>query len=231
MTATEADDPEDAGVTAAELALGLLEGEERAAALRRTLADPAFARAVEGWRGHFAALFATWPEAEPGDTMEARVRAAIDSPPGVSPWWRRMAVAASLVAAVLLVAIVARPVRVVTLTSPPRIVRVPAPLVAALRIEGGTPLAALYDRRTGEVRIAGGVQVPAGRDAELWAIGADGVPRALGLLRRDGASRVRVPAPFEGAGVTLAISIEPVGGAPGAAPTGPVIATGALTEI
>ena len=44
-------------MTAAELALGLLDGDERAAALRRVLADPAFAREVEDWRNRMAGLF------------------------------------------------------------------------------------------------------------------------------------------------------------------------------
>ena len=44
---TETDVPED--VAAAELALGLLEGEERGAALRRVLAEPGFAAQVEWW--------------------------------------------------------------------------------------------------------------------------------------------------------------------------------------
>ena len=45
-------------VTAAELALGVLDGEEKAAAMRRVLAEPEFAREVERWRTHFAEMFA-----------------------------------------------------------------------------------------------------------------------------------------------------------------------------
>ena len=54
---------------------------------------------------------------------------------------------------------------------------------------------------------------------------------ALGLLARDGAGRVRVTNVPVGEGVTLAISIEPLGGSPKSTPTGPVVATGALTLI
>ncbi|MGJ3628225.1 anti-sigma factor domain-containing protein [Sphingomonas sp. MMS24-JH45] len=111
-------------------------------------------------------------------------------------------------------------------------VSAPEPLLAVLQPEGAKPFAALYDVGRREVRVAGGVAVPTGRDAELWAIGADGVPRALGLLPRDGAGRVRVAQGLVVApGVTLAVSIEPVGGSPKATPTGPVVATGALTLI
>ncbi|MBN8841445.1 MAG: hypothetical protein J0I25_14735, partial [Sphingomonadales bacterium] len=54
-----ATDAPDSGpdMLAAELALGLLDGEERAAALRRMLVDPAFAREVEDWRHRLAGLF------------------------------------------------------------------------------------------------------------------------------------------------------------------------------
>ena len=122
-----------------------------------------------------------------------------------------------------------RPVRIVPAPAPPP-VAAPAPLVAVLHPEGAKPFGAVYDRAAHEVRVAGGLAVPTGRDAELWAIGADGVPRALGLLARDGAGRVRVPAGVT-EGVTLAISIEPLGGSPKATPTGPVVATGTLTLI
>ena len=57
--------PTDPDVAAAELALGLLEGDDLAAALRRQLAEPAFAREVEQWRDHFATLFAGSAERVP----------------------------------------------------------------------------------------------------------------------------------------------------------------------
>lgn len=229
-------DPEaPADMTAAELALGVLDGEERAAALRRVLADPAFARDVARWRRHLAALFADWPEATPGEGGEARLMTAID--PASEPrnaaarGWKWATALSSLAAAVLLVALVQRPIRIVPAPAPPP-VSAPEPLLAVLQPEGAKPFAALYQPGTREVRVAGGVTVPAGRDAELWAIGADGVPRALGLLPRDGGGRVRVERGLDvGAGVTLAISIEPLGGSPKPTPTGPVVATGALTLI
>ncbi|MGJ3628226.1 hypothetical protein AB5I41_17070 [Sphingomonas sp. MMS24-JH45] len=59
MPTPEADTPID--MAAAELALGVLDGDERAAALRRVLAEPDFAREVARWRDYLAALFADWP--------------------------------------------------------------------------------------------------------------------------------------------------------------------------
>lgn len=230
-------DPTAPDMTAAELALGVLDGEERAAALRRVLADPDFARDVARWRRHLSALFADWPDAEPGEAGEARTLAAIapatGAPAPVSAGgrgWQWATGLSSLAAAALLVALVQRPVRLVPAPAPAP-VAAPVPLVAVLHPEGAKPFGAIYDRATHEVRVAGGLAVPSGRDAELWAIGADGVPRALGLLARDGTGRVRVVGVKVGEGVTLAISIEPIGGSPKPTPTGPVVATGALTLI
>ena len=67
----------DPDVAAAELALGLLEGDERAAALRRQLAEPAFAREVERWREHFGTLFASTVARVPPAHLAERNRIAL----------------------------------------------------------------------------------------------------------------------------------------------------------
>lgn len=104
-------DRPDRDVTAAELALGLLEGDDLAAALRRQLADPDFAKEVERWRDHFATLFASFPEAVPSPGLEARVLgAANDGERPVDRRWKWLAGASSLVAAALAVVLVTRPV-------------------------------------------------------------------------------------------------------------------------
>ena len=82
-------------------------------------------------------------------------------------------------------------------------------------------------------RVAG-TAPQAGRDRELWVI-ADGQPGpiSLGLLAREGPTRIVVPdavAPLVKSG-TLAISDEPEGGSPTGAPTGDILATGSVTEV
>lgn len=69
--------------------------------------------------------------------------------------------------------------------------------------------------------------MPEGRVHELWLIaeGAD-APISLGLLDRGGSTRIRVPdeiAPGVRSG-TIALSLEPLGGAPDGVPTGPILA-------
>lgn len=219
-------------VTAAELAIGLLEGEERAAALRRVLAEPDFAAAVELWRSRFAALFADYPEIEPPEWIGVRLgRIGADTRP-----WRWATAGASLLAASLALALVLRPAEVPR-PAPRPAIAAPVTFAAAMTpAEGqeGSAFAALYDASRGQVRVPARIDVPTGRVAELWRIGGDGVPHPLGLLGREGTTALRLSAADRdalAAGATLAISIEPEGGSPTGLPTGPVVATGPLTRI
>ncbi|QNE32771.1 anti-sigma factor [Sphingomonas sp. NBWT7] len=225
----------DDSATAAELALGLLDGEERAAALRRVLAEPAFAREVEAWRTRFATLIADYPEAAPPAWIEERVLRLTGVGSGARGW-RWATAGTSLLAAGLAIALVVRP----TPVPPPAAVAPAKPAIiyaaamAPATGDNGKPFAALYDTARGQVRVPAAVEVPTTRVAQLWRIGADGVPHSLGLLAGRGTTAIRLePADRAAlaAGATLAISIEPVGGSPGPLPTGPVVATGALTRI
>ena len=108
----------------------------------------------------------------------------------------------------------------------------PAPLVAVLTPGAGTgrePIAAVYDQQTRTLRLTATITVPEDRAAELWSIGSDNVPRALGLLAAGTRGSIRIEGetllqPDE----TIAISIEPAGGSPTGLPTGEVIAAGPL---
>lgn len=83
------------------------------------------------------------------------------------------------------------------------------------------------------------VPVPAPADAqgrvpELWLIPPGEAPRSLGLVSIDKAHTVSVPADIRRAlavGSTLAISLEPQGGAPQGVPTGPIVAKGGIQAI
>ena len=229
-------------ILAGELALGVLDGDELAGALRRVVADRDFARAVERWRDHFATWFASWPDVQPDPALEPRIMAAL---PGAAAndsgasrrirLWRMLAGASTAAAAALLAALLLQPERVAPPRPQPRVEQAPAPLVAVLAPTGrGEPVAALVDRRTGAITLASAIDVPAGRAAELWTIAGDGVPRSLGVLGAGAQPRLSVRSDARtrlAGGVTLAVSIEPPGGSPTGSPTGPVIATGALRTV
>jgi anti-sigma-K factor RskA len=76
--------------------------------------------------------------------------------------------------------------------------------------------------------------IPADRVAELWLIPADGKPRSLGLLRADRPVTLALSPNLAGqatAAAVLAVSLEPPGGSPTGAPTGPVIGQGKLINL
>lgn len=223
-------------IAAAELALGVLDGEERAAALRRLLAEPDFAREVERWRDHFALLFDGVAEAAPPPELFGKIEARIDtgdsSRRATNPW-KPTAIAASL-AALAMTAVALRPVEAPP--SPAPVTQAaPAPMIAAMApADKSTPHPAFYDAAAGMVKMPGPMSIPAGRSAQLWAIEGDKAPMPLGTFRETApgmyvaeAKMGTVIAP----GTVLAISIEPMGGSPTGAPTGPVIASGMLSKV
>ncbi len=221
----------DPDVAAAELALGLLEGDERAAALRRLLAEPGFAREVERWREHFGELWADVAAAAPSRDAGERVIARLDGPAPAQPgYWKPFAIAASLAAASLFGVLLVRPQPSI---APPVSIVTPAPMVAAFMIDGhSAPIVATYDSSSGRLSMPGPMPVPDGRSAQLWAIVGTGAPQPLGLFR-DAGTRVEADAHAGSAqplaaGTTFAISIEPLGGSPTGAPTGPVVGSATL---
>lgn len=77
----------------------------------------------------------------------------------------------------------------------------------------------------------GGFQAQADKSLQLWALPAAGGPRSLGVLGREPVIRLTAAGSDVREVPTLAISLEPLGGAPaGSGPTGPVLLKGALIE-
>ncbi|WP_342249992.1 anti-sigma factor [Sphingomonas sp. OTU376] len=229
--------PPEQEALAAEFALGVLEGEARAQAMRLLLIEPRFAAAVEAWRARLDPLgedFAEVPAPDIWQSIETRLDPGGNRTVRQLRFWRWTALgstglAASL-AAVLLVAPAPRPVTVVR-----EIVRAPDQVaVAQLDGESGALLAANYDAGQGQLRIRA-IAMPKSQLApELWVIPKGGAPRSLGLVDARGTTRVAIPADLRALvvdGATLAITMEPATGAPHAGPSGPAVATGKISKI
>ncbi|OYY69984.1 anti-sigma factor domain-containing protein [Sphingomonas sp. 28-63-12] len=226
----------DASVMAAELALGLLEGEERAAAQRRVLAEPGFAAEVDRWRAHFGVLFESVPPVAPPADGLARLERALAPPANdTAPrrWWRSLAVAGGIAAAVLLAVMAIRPQSLVPVAPPVQVAQRSAVLVAQIvPVANGEPVPAVYDPATGALRVAAADLVDARHSPELWVIARDGVPHSLGVLHDQQPTAVAIGAADRArftAGATLAVTVEPIGGSPSGKPTGAVVAKGDLT--
>lgn len=235
-------------VTAAEFAIGLLEGVEHARAADRATFDPAFALEVDWWQRQLAPLYAQGEDVPPPAGLRERIEARLVDAPALAPRsasrrrerggagrWRFVgiggalgALAASLVAWLL-------PVTAVPTPPPAPVAIAPHLLVAALAPTADSPkkaIVALLDRDTAALRLSDAIEVPSGRAAQLWRIPANGKPVSLGVVGLDAGralsvTRSHLPRP----GDQLAISVEPAGGSPTGQPTGPVILTGLLSDV
>lgn len=123
-----------------------------------------------------------------------------------------------------------------------RVVEVPKPVpasgrfVAVLQKDANAPAFLLtvdLDKRTLTARRVGATP-EAGKSYELWLVSSKfPAPRSLGLI---GAGEFTQPATLASYdkdtidGATYAVSLEPQGGSPTGAPTGPVLFTGKLVE-
>jgi len=84
------------------------------------------------------------------------------------------------------------------------------------------------------VKAIGAMNVPADRSLELWALPEGRSPQALGLVPATGIARLPLAAPADAAlrdTPALAVSLEPAGGSPTGAPTGPVLYTGGVQHL
>jgi len=217
----------DPDVLAAEHALGVLDPPEREAAERRELTDPAFAGAVEGWRGRLAALLdSVAPVAAPdyiwagivqrlgalGNVVELRLRRSLIV-------WRGVSAAAASVAAVMgLVAFWPRPPEGPTPVMTSEIAETKGPVVYVAMMDPAHHRVILQPVS---------MSTTPGRSPQLWLIGADGKPVSLGVAEFAKPVELKLNKSPTGAEV-LAVSIEPEGGSPTGQPTGPVVATGKL---
>lgn len=226
---------EDDDLAAAELALGLLDGEERAAALRRMMAEPEFTRAVEAWQERLAPLGDLVPAVSPSDGLWARIEAALGKQTGEIALlasvrrWKLAAAGATALAASLAMVLLMRP-------APTPVPTAPAPaLVAQLGpSDAKAVLLASYDQDKALLTIAPATITAAGHSAELWVIPEGDKPHSLGLVGESGLTKIVIPVKLRAtmhSGATIAVSIEPIGGSPTGQPTGPVVAVGKFTKI
>lgn len=221
--------PEDE-LIAAEYALGVLAAAERAQAERRIARERNFAAMVAAWEERLSPWAAEITEVAPPAAVWERIAAALPAAPAprAGLWeslafWRIFAVASALAAACLGVFIYVGAVNQ------------QAPLVAAIEAGGKRSFVATVDVRRATIAVVpAAYTADATRVPELWLIPADGKPRSLGLLQPERTVTIAIPPALVGlaaSNAVLAVSLEPQGGSPTGAPTGPVIGAGKLTVL
>lgn len=214
---------------AAEYALGTLRGGARRRLQQLLPAHPALAAAVRDWETRMQALAAPLPEMAPSPRVWQQVQAALFKPAEAPPrWWQRLTVWRGLSAA----AVAATLAMAAVLMQPPP---VQAPLVVVLNgtpdgaalVSAGFVASVSADGRALVFKPLGRAQVADGRTLELWAVPSGAAPRSLGLVSAQGATTVVRNEILKGA-QALAVSLEPAGGSPTGAPTGPIVSVGSI---
>lgn len=232
------------GALAAELVLGLLEPAERAAALRRQLAEPAFAALVEEWRARIAPLHGGFADAEAPADGWARISEALDlledegAPQRATPVpatgstrrWQWATAAASAVAAVLALALVLP-------DSGVEPIQPDTPAYAVAQLTGpieGLLLSARYDETSGKLLIKVEGMPETETEPVLWLLEGDGPPVSLGYIDRTGVTSIIIPDRYRAAiqqKAQLLITMEPAFETAPETPGSDPVAAGTLTEV
>ncbi len=208
---------------AAEYVLGTLTGGARRRFDALLPAHPALREAVAGWEKRLLPMALKAAPVQPA----ARVWTSIEDRLGWTPppkasslrvrFWQAFSAAATVVAVLL----------ATSTQKPPS----EAPMIVVLHATKGseTIVAGLSPDRTQlSIQPLQKVSLTSDQSLELWALKKDGPPASLGVIAADKLTAVNGQAlPKDTKG--LAVSLEPLGGSPSGAPTGPVLFVGDLT--
>jgi len=199
---------------AAEYALGTLDPTQRATLAARRQREAELDEAIHAWEALLAPLAEAAPENATVVALERGIRR-----------WRAAALAASVIAALLAVGLVARETG-----------RRSAPheYVAILQKDAASPAFEVtvdLDRQELTVRPVA-AQAPPGKSYELWLIDAKLGARSLGVIgdKPRGAS-LSAYDPSVISGATYAVTVEPPGGSPTGQPSGAPVFVGKLIPV
>jgi anti-sigma-K factor RskA len=217
---------------AADYAAGTLRGAARRRLQALLPAHPALRAAVVRWEQRLLPMLASIPPETPParvwQRIEARIGHAAARAGADLAWWQKLAFWRTLAgggfAATLALALVVAqpdpvlaPIVVVLEAQQPVAGVQPASFVASISGDGGAVV----------TRPLVPVALQADRALELWVVPPAGAPRSLGLISERDATVVKRQQVLRGA-AALAVSLEPAGGSPTGAPTGPIVSLGSI---
>jgi anti-sigma-K factor RskA len=218
-----------ADALAADYVIGTLRGAARRRFEALLPAHAELRQATVAWHERLMPLTAVLPPVQPSSEVWRRISDRLDRRKQESAGgaWQRLAfwrglTAFASVAAIGLALLLGNPRAV-----PPPIVVVLAATDAAASGAATSPIVASIsgDGKTLVTRPIVPVAMRADRSLELWAVPKDGAPRSLGVLPNNGGV-VALPGRVLAGADTLAVTVEPAGGSPTGAPTGPIVYAG-----
>lgn len=226
------DGPERDDLLAAELSLGLLTGDELSQTARRARIDPVFADRVADWDARFAQMTDSIAPVTPPKGIWRKItnEAYPESPKRI---WQQLGILPAFFGAAAAALVFVLALQIGALMQPD----VPgATLTARMEAQDNSLIVAanfVPESGTLVVEWEEGERIE-GRDVELWLIAGDNAPVSLGVLNKGTPlTQIQLPADVQLAlvGGTLAVSDEPLGGSPTGAPTGDIMALGAVTAL
>lgn len=219
-----------ADALAADYVVGTLRGGARRRFEALLPAHASLRDATVAWRDRLMPLTGELAPVQPSSAVWRRISDRLEAgkaPSTPSGAWQRLSfwrglTAFASVAAVGLALVLANPRAV----APPVLVVLAATNAAASGAQT-TPIVASIsgDGATLVTRAIVPVAVRADRSLELWAVPANGAPRSLGVMPNAGGVVALRRQVLVGAD-TLAVTLEPAGGSPSGAPTGPIVYAG-----
>lgn len=219
---------------AAEYALGTLRGPARRRFETLLQAHPALRAAVRDWHDRLMPLAASVKPVQPSRAVWQGVEktlfanASQNPPPPVLPWWKRLGVWQAMasfatIAAIGLGVLLSQPQP----TQPPIVIVMNANPEAAGVVQASFVASVSADGKTLVLKPLNAVALDASRALELWAVPGQGAPRSLGLVSPQTATTVLRTQLLKDT-AAFAVSLEPAGGSPTGAPTGPILSVGKL---
>ena len=220
---------------AAEYVLGTLQGGARRRFEALLPAHPGLRSAVWRWQDRLVPLTASVPPVTPSPAVWNHIEQQLFGESAaaagtvasvqqrITRWWERLGLWQGLAGATSLATLALAVV--LTLPGP-----VQPPVVVVMGTEQGPAsfVASVgADGRSLVLKPLAGVTVTAAQALELWAVPPKGAPRSLGLVSNQGATTVLREHLLQGT-AAFAVSVEPPGGSPTGAPTGPVVSVGRL---
>ena len=245
--------PERADRLASEYVLGTLRGPARRRFETLLPAHPMLRRAVKRWEERLVVLAASQPGVEPPPRVWQRIEQRLFSPqtsvqtstqtstqtaaqtaPQRSSLWQGLALWRTLsfmaTAAVLALVVIPQPLPA---PQPPIVIVLQAnPAVAeaaqvALGVQASFVASVSADGRALVLRPLGDLALQPQRALQLWAVPPQGAPRSLGLVQAAGTTTVLRAQLLQDV-AAFAVSVEPTGGSPTGAPTGPIVSVGSI---
>jgi len=226
--------PELADRLAADYVSGTLRGAARRRFEALLPAHSALRAAVRAWQERLMpltlAIAPQRPSPQVWQRIEARIAAQGAAQAARRGWWARLGFwrgvsGLATLAALSLAVLLASPGP----SQPPIVVVLNATTPAGSTAVAATFVASISgDGRSLVTKPLVNVSLEVDRALELWAVPPSGAPRSLGLISSQGATVVQRDKALAGA-AALAVSLEPAGGSPTGAPTGPILYLGKLT--